>query len=268
MKHFKHIFVILVYKNTKVLHDFFDNFKLKDSHVIVVNSYYDEQSLNDCESIAKSNSASFINIENKGYSYGNNIGIKYALSNYTFDFLIVSNSDIVIKQWKNLDNYCNQNCIIAPQINILTNKNQNPNIPYFSKIAYYNLLRKGYRHNNKIWIRLAQLFSRISREFYLCFNKFKTQKKEAKRIFSAHGAFIIFTYKSICTLNPVFNDRMFLYNEELYLAFRCKLMNIDIFFDDEIKILHLEGASSSSVSKNENKKSFLILDEFVQQNNL
>ena len=68
---------------------------------------------------------------------------------------------MIIKEWKDIDKYSGLTCIIAPQIKMLTNKNQNPNIPYFSKIGYYNLLRIGYNKDKRLYIRMAQAFSKF-----------------------------------------------------------------------------------------------------------
>lgn len=41
------IFIVLVYRNTKDLKDFFDSYNLANSKVIVVNSFYDKESESD-----------------------------------------------------------------------------------------------------------------------------------------------------------------------------------------------------------------------------
>lgn len=40
-----------------------------------------------------------MNVENKGYSYGNNRGIEYCHNNYEYDYIIISNPDIIIKKF-------------------------------------------------------------------------------------------------------------------------------------------------------------------------
>lgn len=266
MKKYKFIFIVLVYKNVEVLKDFFKEFQIDNAHVVVVNSFYDEITRKECMEVALNYCASFINIPNKGYSYGNNVGVEYAINNFDFDFLVISNSDIIIKEWADLSVFKGKPYVIAPQTVMRNHKHQNPNIPIFSKCLYYNLLRKGYKLNNRILVRTAHAFSRLTRELYLI--GLRLMGSWGMKIFSAHGSFIIFTKEAVKLLNPIFNNEMFLYNEELYLAFRCRELKIPIFYNRNIKIIHLEGASSIGVNNLENKKSFMILDEYVKQHNL
>ena len=93
------VFVVLVYRNTDDLKDFFLHNHIKNSHVIVVNSYYDDVSEGDFRKIAEDNGASFISVPNKGYGAGNNRGIEYALEHFNFDFLVISNADIQISKF-------------------------------------------------------------------------------------------------------------------------------------------------------------------------
>lgn len=54
--------------------------------------------MNKCYSIAKKLGCSFINVENKGYGFGNNRGIEYANKYFDYEFLIVSDPNIIIKK--------------------------------------------------------------------------------------------------------------------------------------------------------------------------
>lgn len=138
------IFVVLTYRNEKDLQDFFNSLSncSGSTRVIVVNAYYDENSLKKVKEIAINNNADFIEIENKGYSYGNNVGIQYALEDYKFRYLVVSNPDIEIQKF-NIDDLCNeQNALIGPTIITLSGKNQNPmmyrRVPLALHIEYMN----------------------------------------------------------------------------------------------------------------------------------
>lgn len=255
---FKHIFVILVYKNTSVLEDFFNYFFERDSKVIIVNSFYDDDSLEKCRKIAKEYNADFVPVENKGYGYGNNVGIQYALDNYTFKYLIVSNSDIIIKEFGELENLNVKRAIIAPETRMLTGKRQNPDTPLMSpllfKITNIALIK------DLPWLYLlTHIYTRLSRELFLIMNKFS--KKRLTKIFAAHGSFFIVTEQAVRDLHPLFDERMFLYNEEWYLAMKARNANIPILYCPRLKVLHLEGASSESESKSffkYNKQSYTI----------
>ena len=59
------IFIVLVYRNTKDLKDFFDSYNLANSKVIVVNSFYDKESECEFKNIAEANNADFLSVPNK-----------------------------------------------------------------------------------------------------------------------------------------------------------------------------------------------------------
>ena len=101
---------------------------------------------------------------NKGYAYGNNYGIKYAIEEYNVDALIISNPDITvseqtIKELLNQFKYNNVS-LIAPVINehgILSKGWKLPkykndllsNINYFHKYAEKDLLYSESRYKDK-----------------------------------------------------------------------------------------------------------------------
>lgn len=242
MSKYNIVFVVLVYKNIKILHSFFQHLNEPSSKVIIVNSFYDNDSLLECEAMAKSYNADFISIPNKGFSYGNNIGCKYAKDHYDFNFLITSNSDIEINSLSGLDSFINETAVIAPDAYMPTGKKQNPNIVAYSDLYYYFNLW-GRRLQNKYLTLLGCIVSRLQREIF--WHLTIRTKKCRYSIFSVHGCFIIFTRKAFDILYPLFSEDMFLYNEELYLAFRCKQNAVPVFFVPSISVFHHEGASTS-----------------------
>ncbi|WP_129585804.1 glycosyltransferase family 2 protein [Bacteroides bouchesdurhonensis] len=264
MEFYKYIYVVLVYKNIDVLEDFFRTLDFKQSKVIVVNSYFDDSSLKKCSEVANKNNADFIPIPNKGFSYGNNIGTKYALEHYNFEFLILSNSDIKIKDLSGLSKFEGKEMVIAPETVLRNGKRQNPDTPWNLRFIY-PMLEISFRYNLKLLYTLCHIFTRVSRELFRLFSFLF--RKDKYRIFSAHGSFIIFTEKSVEKLYPFFDDRMFLYNEEWFLALKARKCQTPIYYIPELKVLHLEGASSdlSSFYKYD-KESFSILNEWRKHN--
>ena len=266
MLRFKYVFVVLVYKNTQVLLDFFKSFNMPDSKVIIVNSFYDDNSLEECKAIAEKYKSDFIAIPNKGYGYGNNVGCKYAIEHYLFDYIIVSNSDIEIKNLKALDSFDEEVAVYAPYVRIPSSKRQNPNIISCFWV-YYLLLKQGYKTGKRWMLTIARAICRLHREITLLFCGILPIKK--LKIFAPHGCFIILTEKAVKKMSPIFNDEMFLYNEELFLGFNCKKNGIPVYFVPELSVYHLEGASSSgnrNVGMSHNKQSFGILDKWRLSN--
>lgn len=242
---------------------------MANNHVVVVNSFYDEISKDECRLTAEQNNADFIAVENKGYGYGNNIGVKYIIDNYDYDFLLLSNSDIIIKDLDYLRNVnvCSMS-VIAPLTRMLTGKKQNPDTPWRLPFLFY--ITHIALSKNIGWLyTLTHIYTRLSREFFflirslLPFRHFK--------IFSAHGSFIVFTKPAVDTLYPFFDDRMFLYNEEWYLGEKARRWGVPIYYYPELQVLHLEGASSDTNSQSlfkNNKQSFDIFYRWLCNSNV
>ncbi len=263
---YKFVFVVLVYKNINVLRDFFKSLTIDNYKIIVVNSYYDDISLRECEEVAKLNDADFIPIENKGYGYGNNIGTKYAMDHYEYDFLILSNSDIEIKSFGRIKDFKDQNMVIASQTIMRNGKHQNPDTPWELSFVY-PILEYGYNNRKRWACMFCHICTRLSREMFNLYAFFI--RKNKYKIFSPHGSFVIFTKKAVDSLYPFFDERMFLYNEEWYLALKAKLLKIPVYYIPSIEVFHYEGASSSdSSSFDYNRQSFSIFNEWRKYHKL
>lgn len=239
MEMYDFVFVVLVYRNTNDLREFFDNLNIENSKIIVVNAYYDDQSKHEFEEISNVHQADFINIENKGYGYGNNKGIDHAIKNYKFKYLVISNPDVCIKHLhiKQLKD----THITAPAIVTLNGKHQNPYLPYHWQ-WYENLKYWLYCHNYKLFFILIALISRGTREIYNI-----TKKKGF--IYSAHGSFVIIPYIIIIQLHPIYDENIFLYKEEECLAHLARARNIPIFYSPDIQIIHKEDGSTSMMTE-------------------
>lgn len=254
MEEVDYIFVVLVYKNLDVLHAFYDSIqKITNKKVIIVNSYYDDATEESCRKYAKKHLSDFISVPNNGYSAGNNKGIEYAQTHYNYKYLIVSNSDIVVESLppaKDLPKGC---LILAPKTQMINGKKQNPNLPY--DIRFILILYKLYvKYDCKSFLKISYIISRLSRELFFLLSYFR--KECSSKIFSAHGCFIIFSKMAVDRLFPLFDERIFLYFEEILLAYKCKHHDVPCIYYPKISVLHLEGASSSSVILDEeNKKS-------------
>lgn len=246
---YDYVFVILVYRNTTDLIDFFKSFKLQHSKVIVVNSFFDKESEDEFRLIAMCNNADFISIPNKGYGFGNNRGCQYAIDNFDFSYLVISNADILIENYLPISGLPT-NAIIAPEIRTLRGKNQNPYSVYCNKtmdgLKYWLL-----KSNKKALLLLLFAFIRLSREFFLLYSKII--KRRIRRVSSAHGAHFLIDKKSLMRIKPLYNERMFLFCEEEHLAKLAKHYEIPIYYMCDIKVLHKEDGSIGISNINLNK---------------
>lgn len=240
MKEYACVFVVLTYKNIEDLEDFFKSFSLQNSKIIVVNSYYDKSTLERFEQISKNNKADFINVENKGYGFGNNVGIRYAREHYRFRYLVISNPDIIIKRFD--FNFIIQDlrCIYAPKILTLKGKDQNPYYyTYCKAIEYFKYL--GNKYNNKILFYIPITANKIYRIVRVSINKLFKFEKE--KIYAAHGSFLIIGREALDLLVPIYNEKMFLTCEEEHLAKLANSKKIKTFYVPNIIILHKEDGS-------------------------
>lgn len=237
------VFVVLVYKNVEVLQQFFASLVLPYSYrVIVVNSFCNQETEEACRTLSLGYDADFISVPNKGYGAGNNIGSRYAMEHYQYRFLVLSNSDIIIRDINFLNQMDDLKAVYAADVRMENGHRQNPHLPFRIGL-YLNLLDLSYRWKSNVLMNVAFAFNRMLRELVVAWTKVNGGKKV--RIFSAHGSFIILTYQAVSELSPIFHEDMFLYNEELYLAHRCKLLQIPVYYVPTLKVIHLEGASST-----------------------
>lgn len=248
------VFVVLVYRNVDDLKDFFKSNFLPNTKTIVVNSFYDTVSECEFKRIAQDNDAAFLSVPNNGYGAGNNRGIEYALSNYSFKYLVVSNADVLIERLNVESLYKLGDVIIAPRIVNLNNKNQNPSAPFAPSFIYLRIWKFIYEKNLRplSWGMFA--WSRIKKIFFYLISPLH------KRVFSAHGAFVIFPEAVLKQLVPIYNEQMFLFIEEEHLGMLAAQKGIKTMYSPTVVIRHKEDGSMNIASVNEferKKQSFL-----------
>lgn len=243
MEHFNYIFVILVYRNTGDLEECLESIKRRVSSykIIVVNAYYDDNSQQTVKRIAEKNQCVFISIENKGYSFGNNCGIDYARNHFDYDFIIVSNPDVVIDRFD--DSFIHSGFeydIIAPQIIAASGKAQNPAMVIRLPLSEYMIYR-GYKTDNRVALIIGLGLSKIVRELILFVKK--VRKQSVYTIYCAHGSFLLLSKRIIECLYPVYDDHLFLFGEEGVLACKAKRARFKTCYSDFISIQHKEDGS-------------------------
>lgn len=248
-----YIFVVLVYKNTVDIIDFIESVKKQtiDFKIIIVNSYYDDNSMQCFAKITYDNNCDFINIPNKGYSYGNNVGINYAKIHYKFQYLICSNPDIIIKEFKMMKSI-DKNGIYCGNIVAKDNRKQNPMRSCESNL-YNKLIYIGYKKNLKSLICLGVFINKLYNQLYSVKRFFF--RKEYYKIFQPHGSFIIFSKNSLEILDKVFDDNMFLFCEEGVVAIKARIKGIPIYFIPSLLCFHKEDGSMNLWDGNINEES-------------
>lgn len=239
-KIYKYVFVVLTYRNTEDIEEFLislekccDNFK-----VIIVNSYFDDKTKCKFEKVAEKFHCDFLNVPNKGYGTGNNRGIELAQLKYEFEYLVISNPDIIVKKFDIKD--LNKRAIYCGKIINLAGKLQNPIHAKESNLSDW-LVYKGMQSGNRFYFLCGVAISKLYRSLFNW--KVSITTKSKFEIFAAHGSFFAIGVEALEILEPVFDENIFLFSEEHILAIKAKRQNIPIYYLKSIECKHKEDGS-------------------------
>lgn len=263
----KYVFVILVYKNTGDLDECLNSIedKVQSYKAVVVNAYYDEETMQRAKEVAAKHHSDFINIENKGYSFGNNQGIEFATEHYDYEYIVVSNPDVVIEQF---DDFLFSKDfgydVIAPRITAASGRRQNPMSIRKIKLSEY-LEYQGFKKNSNLLIYTGILISKILRIWFSLVQRLKGQK--VYKIYGAHGSFVILSKYLISNIIPVYDENIFLFAEEGVLASKCEDAGLLTCYYDNIHIRHKEDGSMKlsdfSVNKELQKANIYYYEHYI-----
>lgn len=246
----KVVFVVLTYRNTGDLEDFIERTKtcVKNYQIIIVNSYYDEESSVAFRRISECNNCDFIEVENRGYSYGNNVGIAFARDNYEFDYLIVSNADILIEKFDTTVLDSLPRGIYGGKITNLKGKAQNPMIVKENSLAE-RLIYEGFKKEISLLLYMGIALNKLGREIFLA-----RPRHNANTVYQLHGSFLIFHHTVIKKWDKVFDENLFLFAEESCLAKRAKKESVLMNYIPQIEVLHKEDGSMIFLGKKVNER--------------
>lgn len=235
------VFVVLVCRNAGDLSDFLESLRRVCPvryRVVVVNSFCGEDSRAAAEQVSRQAGCDFLNVENRGYGCGNNRGIAYARSRYTFRWLAVCNPDTVLQALPPEFFRRRAAGICGPDIRTRTGKRQNPCMAFPGPVREA-LLCQYARHPRRraaFWGAIA--LNKAERILYhLLFGRTR------HRVYALHGSFLLFSAAALVRLGDPFHPRMFLFREEDYLARRCRRLGIPMFCDPELRVFHKEDGS-------------------------
>lgn len=234
------VFVLLTYRNEKDLIDFLNSAreKVEDYVAVVVNSYYDDESLEKIKKVAEEYECHFINIENKGYGYGNNQGVLYANAHFDYQYLIVSNPDIIIKNYSKDFLQGMEKAVVAPRIENAKGNMQNPMVWKKSEVAEA-LVYTGLKNDNKLLFYMGMGINKVIRILFLLTHR----KDQVAQVYQAHGSFIIFSKYVLAQIGLPFDEQIFLFAEEGDLAAVLNKKGLPIYYVPSIVLFHKEDGS-------------------------
>lgn len=184
-------------------------------------------------------------MKNLGYAKGNNLGIKVAMEEFNPDQILISNTDIVIKDRINFEDWINtfktqsDIAVIGPAIKGLDGEDQSPcRKMMFRERWVINLL--AYPLNRYIYKKPDEI----------------ERMTNASKVYRLQGSFLF------CDVNKLsqiewFDEHTFLYGEELILAEKLRLKDMYMYYDPSIEVLHnhnqIIGTFYSSLSRDKLK---------------
>ena len=253
--YYKYIFVVLLYRNMTDIHDLLKSIenKMNSYHVVLVNSFYDDRTNKEAEKIAKSfESCSFLSVENHGYGAGNNAGIEYARKHFNYDYIIISNPDIIIEQFDDsILQLPEIPTIHAPKIISRDYKRQNPNWAIHSNLLEY-MQYLACKYDNTVLDYFVIAILKCLRILYGVIADIFHIKQI--KIGNAHGSFLILSKSAINILYPLYDENMFLFYEEVYLGNRSYCRKVPTYYISNIIVNHKEDGSMRIANVNTRKE--------------
>lgn len=202
--------------------------------------------------------------KNLGFANGNNYGYKVLRRMMNVDYVIFSNSDIVLKDKKlfNWILHCNENYnfgILGPSVYSLKNKiHQNP----------CNNWTENLKKNYKMLIHMQ--VQRL--KLYVSFCVPKKQSDTNIRPISVkdipdyqfatvtktlHGSFLVMSKKYLDKFTVPFDPGTFLYMEEAILRLRCERKKIPMVYDPNYEVNHLQAVSTQKANRSALKRQII-----------
>lgn len=219
------------FENTSRLINNIKNYKCIDKIIIIDNNSRNDEK--EKLSTLKNNKIEIIySIENKGYSSAINLGSKYLIKELEDCYIIISNSDIIIK---------NENCIKK------LIKTFDSNIAIVSPmINEHGIINNGWKlpkPKDEILSNIPIINKKITNKL-----KYNLDKK-INKVDVVSGCFFIIDSKVLKKLNYL-DENVFLYYEENILSIKIKKINKDIVINKDVTIVH---DHSVTIDKNINK---------------
>ena len=212
------------YENTiKMLEQIMDYKCL--SKIVVVDNCSTDESL---EKIRLFESKKIIVLEssqNKGYAYGNNLGLKYLEKETNCELAIISNPDVVVSE-----------SVIEA---LIQDMKKDETISFLGpKVLEYGHISKGWKLPNfaSELVSTMNYFNRFS--FKLQRYKDSYYQEKLCDVEVIHGCFFMARLKDFKKIK-YFDPHTFLYYEENILGYKARLRNMRVVVDTSLSVEHM-----------------------------
>ena len=198
-----------------------------------------------------------INKRNEGFAKGNNLGYQFLRHRYRLDCIVVMNNDIMIDDplfEEKIAKFMEMNNVdvCGPDVVTVAGNHQNP---LALSVFTNNFLRRRIIVDS---VKYALFhFSPFVAMYLRCKNKRGNVPREKQNTtFNCilHGSCLIYGKRYICAEEEAFLPVTYMYNEEAILYDYLKIKGYRTGYCEDVSILHLEGASTKTISENQKKR--------------
>jgi len=210
---------------------------VKKKNIIIVDNYFSNVEVSILEKLSKKLNFILLKSNNYGYSYSLNLALKYFKKNINIGTVFCGNLDI---EFLKIDfSFVNKSGVFVPIVIEKKRKNRNPFLTKFQKKIFpFYKIAAIYKSS---FLYLIAIFLNKIVGFI------------PSKVFAIHGSIFIFSSDIIKFKNLPFNDKSFLYGEELEFASYIEKNNINIF-DSNTTVFH---------KSHETTKKYLKLKTFI-----
>lgn len=206
--------------------------------------------------------------KNLGFANGNNYGYCQLKKIFNPDYVIFSNSDIVLKSdelfhWIISSDKKYNFGVLGPSVYSLRYKvHQNP-CNNWSENLYYNYLLLSRMKLQLLKMKLNQIIPIFKK------NKPKSMPIDAtdyqlvtfKK--TLHGSFLVMSKKYLNHFSTPFDKGTFLYMEEAIIRIRCERSNLSMVYDPTYEVNHLQAVSTQKVIDSPVKRKIIRLNHEI-----
>lgn len=246
------------------------NIARDNDRIVIVDNDSPNDSFNvlECKFSNENNVNVIRNVKNTGYAGGINFGYDYAKREFSPEYIIAMNNDIVIPQADFVDAldkvYKDTKFdVLGPDIiSTATGKHQNPERHTIltledinREINYVNKLKKK-QLSLEIKSKIKQ-YDILSKLYYAVKKPFKSNRvktlNEVEGV-ALHGSFLVYSKKAIAKREYALYPKTNFYCEAQILDYECKRDGLIQVFSPRLKVEHHEDVATNAVKGNLAKK--------------
>lgn len=214
------------------------------SSIVVVDNCSTDDSLEKLNSYVSEKVVLLTSSKNKGYGAGNNIGLHYLLR-HSFDFVIISNPDIVVLE-----------AAILKMQDVMKEQKQ---VSFLGPVIMERgRMIRGWKFPSYFVEVLGTIpfFQRFTKKFYCYPDSYYLDY--ITKVEAIHGSFFMARLDDFKKID-FFDENVFLYYEENILGKKALTQHLSVYVDNEVFVTH---ALSMSVDKSLHKiKKYKILKQ-------